>query len=125
MSPGSSSTSSTSTAWPWRRSVMRVLILGQRGQGETEPGTGGDRRVQPDAATVIFNDLPAHGQPNTRSRVCGLVMQALEDHEDPLGVLGGDPDAVVGEREQPVLAVPVGRHRDAWRLVGGELQRVA
>ena len=52
-------------------------------------------------------------------------MQPLEDHEDPLRVFGRDPDAVIAEREQPLLSFPTRRHRDAGGLLPGELQRVA
>src|SRR2546430_10073513 len=39
-------------------------------------------------------------------RVGAPLVQALEDHEDPFGVLRVDPDAVVAEREQPERLVP-------------------
>src|SRR5215475_3634530 len=122
-SPGSSSTSRTWTAWhsPW--SVMGIPRPG--GQGEAEAGAGRDRRVEPYAAAVVFDDLPAHGQADARSRVRRTVVQPLEDHENPVGVFGRDPDAVVAEREQPVLSFPACRHRDAGGLIPGELQRVA
>src|ERR1051326_7475909 len=124
-SPGSSSTSSTSTTWPARPSFVGILLLRERWQGEPEPGPGRVRRVEPDPAAVILDDLPYHGQAYTRARIGRLVVQPLEDHEDPLGVLGLDPDPVVAEGEQPEIAVPAGRDGDPGRLGGAELQRVA
>src|SRR6516164_4421087 len=119
-SPGSSSTSSTSTTGPLPPSVFGILVLRGRWQGEPETGSGRGRRVEPDPATVVLDDLPCHGQANSRARVGRLVVQALEDHEDPLGVLGLDPDPVVAQGEQPELAVPAGRDGDLGRLAGAE-----
>src|SRR6266702_4247241 len=124
-SPGSSSTSSTSTTWPVRPSLFGILVLRERWQGEPETGPGRDRRVEPDPAAVILDDLPYHGQADPGARIGRLVVQPLEDHEDPPGVPGLDADPVVAEREQPELAVPAGRDGDPGRLVGAELQRVA
>src|SRR5690349_9099827 len=101
-SPGSSSTSSTSTTRAWT-SVIGILVLGERGQSEPETGASGDRGVEPDPATVIFNDFLYHGQAYACAGIGGLVVQALEDHENPVGVLGLDPDPIVAEGEQPVV----------------------
>ena len=54
-------------------------------------------------------------------------MQALEDDEDPLGVLGLDPDPVVRAGELPEARVVIGAPRleaDDRQVVGAELQRV-
>src|SRR5215467_12064389 len=123
-SPGSSSTSSTSTTRVWALSAIGILVLGEHGQGEPETGPCGDRGVEPDPATVILDDLLYHGQAYSRAGIGGLVVQALEDHEDPVCVLRSDPDPIVAEGEQPVVAVAAGRHRDPWRLIRAELQRV-
>src|SRR5215831_4722729 len=123
-SPGSSSTSNTSTTRAWASLAIGILVLGEHGQGEPEAGASGDCGVEPDPATVIFDDLLYHGQAYARTGIGGLVVQALEDHEDPVGVLGLDPDPIVAEGEQPVVAVAAGRHRDAGRLIRAELQRV-
>src|SRR2546430_7579804 len=58
-------------------------------------------------------------------RVGAPLVQALEDHEDPFGVLRVDPDAVVAEREQPERLVPGAGDHDARRLAAAELPRVA
>src|SRR5262249_2775842 len=85
-SPGSSSTSSTSTTRAGASLAIGILVLGEHGQGEPETGASGDCGVEPDPATVIFDDLLYHGQAYARSGIGGLVVQALEDHEDPVGV---------------------------------------
>ena len=54
------------------------------------------------------------------------AVQALEDDEDAVGVLGLDADAVVAHREQPVAAARA--RRATWtrgRLVAAELDGVA
>src|ERR1700741_4364421 len=117
MSPWSSSTSSTSTTSHPVSSVIGVLVVREPRQREAEPGAGTGLGVQADLAAVVLDDLPDHGQADPRAGVGRLIVQPLTDHEDPVGVLGLDPDAVVAEREQPVLAVPLSRNRDPrWRL---------
>src|SRR5215471_1386659 len=122
-SPGSSSTSSTLTTLP-PPSVTGMLVLRKRWQGKPETGPGRDRRVEPDPAAVILDDLPYHGQAYPGSRIGRLVVQPLENHEYPLGVFRLDTDSIVAEREQPELAVPADRDGDPGRLVRAELQRV-
>src|SRR5690348_7507747 len=101
----------------WASSAIGVLVLGERGQGEPETGPCGDRGVQPYPATVIFDDLLYHGQAYSGAGIGGLVVQSLEDHKDPVRVLGLDPDPIVAEGEQPVVAVAADRHRDPGRLI--------
>src|SRR5207245_11000974 len=74
---------------------------------------------------VILRDLPCNGQADAGTRVGGPLVQALEYHEDPFGVLGLDPDAVVAEGEQPERLVPGAGDHDTRRLAAAELQRVA
>src|SRR6202008_2103285 len=100
MSPGSSSTSSTSTISHPVQSVIGVLIGWQHGQGKPEPGAGAGLGIQPDLAAVVLDDLLDHGQADARAGVGRPVVQSLEDHEDPVGVLGLDADAVVTELKQ-------------------------
>src|SRR6187200_2498213 len=109
-SPGSSSTSRTSITWTFSGVLMdrSLLVLGRwgaalgGGQDEVEaraaPGLG---RGEPDAAAVELDDLAAHGQADAGAIVGIARVQALEDHEDPVGVLVVDPDPVVGHREVP------------------------
>src|SRR5215467_10938064 len=119
-SPGSSSTSSTSTTRALALSAIGVLVLGEHGQGEPETGPCGDRGVEPDPAAVIIDDLLYHGEAYSRAGIGGLVVEALEDHENPVGVLRLDPDPIVADGEQPVVAVAAGRHRDPGRLIRAE-----
>src|SRR5262249_20536891 len=79
-SPGSSSTSSTSTTWVLPRLVTGMLALRKRWQGEPEAGPSRDRRVEPDPAAVILDDLPYHGQAYSCAGIGRLVVQPLENH---------------------------------------------
>src|SRR5690348_16864656 len=123
-SPGSSSTSSTSTTLVLPPSVTAMLVLRECWQGEPETGPGRDRRVEPDPAAVILDDLLYHGQAYSGTRIGRLVVQPLENHEYPFGVFRLDAYSIVAEREQPELPVPADRDGDPGRLVRAELQRV-
>src|SRR6266566_3790947 len=97
--------------------VLRGLIhrLGRHGQREQEPRAFGVSRVEPDPPAKILDDLPGHGEADAGARVGAPLVQALEDHEDPLGVLRFDPDAVVSECEQPERLVAAGGRSPRWR----------
>ena len=56
---------------------------------------GRDVGVEPDPAAVVLDDLAAHREADAGALVGAAGVQALEDDEDPVGVLGLDPDAVV------------------------------
>src|SRR5204863_7396433 len=76
-------------------------------------------------------------QPDAGARTVGPGMQALEEHEYPLGVLRLDADAVVADGEAPVgaglprpavhprLNPRLGRDLHARRLLAVEFDRVA
>src|SRR6201986_3248932 len=137
-SPSSSSTSSTSITLGSSSSVIGFLgdlvvgsllvgglvlgglvhRLGGHGQGEQEPGAFGVAAVHPYPPAKVLDDLPGHGQPDAGARVGGPLVQALEDHEDPFGVVGLDPDAVVAEREQPERLRPGAGGYDSPPLSG-------
>src|SRR5690348_11103491 len=123
-SPGSSSTSSTLITLVLPPSVTGMLVLRKRWQGKPEASPRRDRRVEPDPAAVILDDLPYHGQAYSGARIGHLVVQSLENHKYPLGVFRLDTDSIVAEREKPELAVPADRDGDPGRLVRAELQRV-
>ena len=76
------------------------------------------------APAVVLDDLAAHREPDPGPRVDVPGVQALEDDEDPVGVLGVDADAVVGHGELPALAVAARRDAHQRRLVAVELDRV-
>src|SRR5581483_4786870 len=78
------------------------------GKGEVEDTALAGPRLDPDAAAVTFDHLPADGQADARARVFRAGVQALEDEEDPLGVLRRDADAVVADGEHP-FPPPAGR----------------
>src|SRR3954454_9040920 len=118
-SPGSSSTSRTTIGW-----LSLGWVIGR--QSEAEAGArSAVLGVQPHAPAVVLDDLAAHGQADARALEARARVQALEDDEDPLVVLGVDPDAVVGHGEAPGAVVALGADRDARGLVAAELDRVA
>src|SRR5206468_7185881 len=82
-------------------------------------------RFGPDAAALAFDDLLADSQDDAGSRVFLLDVQALEDDEDPRGVLGIEADAVVADGEDPLVAFAPGRDMDEGRGLAAELDRVA
>src|SRR5580692_8275231 len=100
-SPSSSSTSRTSTISRAASSVIGFLVfrwcrfhrLRRHGQREQEPGAFGTGGVEPDLPAKVLDNLPGHGQADAGARVGAPVVQALEDNEDPLGVLRLDADA--------------------------------
>src|SRR3984957_5320254 len=125
MSPSSSSTSSTSTSLKSSRSAIGPLARFVRRHGEPEPGALGDAGVEPDPAAEVLDDLPAHGQADSRSRARGPLVQSLEDQENAVSILRFDADSVVGDGKRPERAVGLGRDDDARRLLAPELERVA
>src|SRR3954453_4937600 len=117
-SPGSSSTSRTliGSASDW--------VMGRQSEAEGRPRV---RRlgVQPHAPVVVLDDLAAHGEADARALVARARVDALEDHEDPAGVLLVDADPVVLAAEAPEAVVALGRQADDGRRVAAELDRVA
>ena len=81
-----------------------VRRLGRHGQREPEPRAFRIRRVEPDAPPWNSMIFLAQGQADAGAPVGLLGVQALEDDEDAVGVLGLDADAVVGDGEEPELA---------------------
>lgn len=57
--------------------------------------------LDPDPAPMLHNDLVADREANAGACVLSLGVEALKHAEDPLGVLRGDPNAVVSNRETP------------------------
>jgi len=78
------------------------------GKGETESGPLGRLRIDPDAAAVPFHDLLAEGQADAGAGVLFPTVQALEDDENSLRILGVDANAVVAHGEGPGRAVGLG-----------------
>src|SRR5205814_2210421 len=70
-------------------------------------------------------DLSAHRQADAGALVAGARVQALEDDEDAVGVLGVDPDPVVLAAEAPEAVLALGGEADDRRGVAAELDRVA
>jgi hypothetical protein len=81
-------------------------------------------RLEPNAPAVALHDPLADRQADARARVFIPGVQALEDHEQPLRVLGIDPDPVVLDGEDPRTPVVPRRHVDPRGLAAAELDRV-
>src|SRR3954466_6358658 len=82
-------------------------------------------RLDPDAAAVALDHLLADGEANARPRILALVMQALENHEDPLEVRRFDADAVVGHHDLPFFFSLKRRDVDAGHGCRAKLEGVA
>src|SRR3954471_17467016 len=117
-SPGSSSTSRTviGSASGW------VMSRESEAEGRPAPRRLG---VEPHAPAVVLDDLAAHRQADAGAVVARARVQALEDHEDAVGVLAVDADPVVLAAEAPEAVVALGREPDDGRSVRAELDRVA
>src|ERR1700733_7249232 len=125
MSPSSSSTRSTSTGLRPYRSAIGPLIVRECGHGEAEPGAVPDGGIEPDPATEVLDDLPAHRETDPGTWVRGPFMQALEDQENAVSILRLDPDSVISDGKRPERPVALGRDDDARRPLALELQCVA
>src|SRR5579871_3212289 len=82
------------------------------GNGKMEGRALARYRVEPDTSAVALDDLLTDGESDSGAGVFLDAMQALEDAEDALRVVGLDPDAVIFDRENPFAAgLPAG-HMD-------------
>src|SRR5664280_1755075 len=96
------------------------------GQGEPERAAYPARTVvDADLAAVPFHDLVTEREADPGAGVVLPAVQALEHAEDALAVLRRDADAVVGDREPPVVAVVPAGDVDVRPDIGrGEFHRV-
>src|ERR1700688_4251477 len=111
-SPALSSTSRISTGIGWDSkfilfSPLYFVVFCSRDR-EAKRGSASRRRLDPNAPAVPFDDFLANGQTDTRAGILGLGMKPLKDHEDAVGVLLRDADAVIANRDLPVVPVPLG-----------------
>jgi len=73
---------------------------------------------------VALDDALAERQPDSGTRVFVLAVQSLEYAEDAVGIVGVDTDALVLDRDDPLVAVPFGRDLHPWRLVAAVVEGV-
>ncbi len=93
--------------------------------GEKEGRTLADLRLDPDATAVPLHDLLAYGQPDTGARIFILSMQSLEHLEQLVVILRIDADAVVLDRDGPLLIALLRSDLYSRRLWPVELDGVA
>ncbi len=91
---------------------------------EVEHRSRSGPRLHPNPAAVTLNDPLAYGEADASSRVLRSRVQALEDHENLLGVLRVDSDAVISHRKTPFRTSPLGRDMDSRRLSPAELNSI-
>ena len=72
-----------------------------------------------------FDDLFAYGQADPRARIAGSVMEALEQHEDAHQMPWIDADAVVVDRNDPLVINTLGGDLDPRRIRRSELDGIA
>src|SRR6056297_1640015 len=121
-SPGLSSTSRISIGSPANPSVIRDTSHGER---EVEGRTLTDRRLDPHVALVAVDYLLAHRQSDAGARVLVFAVESPEDAEHFLALVLGNPDAVVADREDVLVAVSLGGDVDAGRPLVAVLEGVA
>src|SRR4029453_10404696 len=121
ISPG---LSSTSKIWIGLLSSAIWSLRGIRdGEAEYASSTGGS--IDPDPAAQPLHRPLTDRESQPCAGVLAEAMEALEGREDPFGVHGIDPDAVILHRETPVLARSCGREAYARNYVKRrELQRI-
>src|SRR6266487_5381858 len=73
---------------------------------EGEGGAAPRLRFDPDAPPMSLHDPFADGETDARTRVFLPGMEPLKDDENALGVFRFDPDAVVGDGENPFMPFP-------------------
>src|SRR5512133_1719245 len=93
-SPSSSSTRRTSIGRTASASIRGVFLGGRRGMRDLEGRPGRRGGFEPDAAAVELDDLLGQRQADAGACILGLAVQAIEDGEDLLRVVGSDADAV-------------------------------
>src|SRR6476646_4652755 len=120
--PHPASARSAATARAARRTPSGLRCA----EGERELAALSWTARDPDPAAVLGDDALADRQPDAGARIRLLAVEALERFEDPLGVLGVHPDAVVTDPHAPHVAVAVGADLDLGRAAGdAELDSVA
>src|SRR5271165_274312 len=94
-----------------------ILIPSFIRNGEMEDGTCSRFRLHPHPATVPLHNLLADSQADTRARILLAAMQALENNEDPVKVLGGNANAVIAYAELPGAVLPCRGNVNAGRFL--------
>src|SRR5882762_5892489 len=98
-SPALSSTSKISTGCDWDSKFILFSLLyflhGCNGNRKTKcrPSPGG--WLDPNVSAVPLDDLLADRQSDAGAGIFGLRMKPLKDHEDTVGVLLRDADAII------------------------------
>ena len=67
-------------------------------------------RLHPDASSVPFHNLFAYRETDARAGIVSPSVKALEYNENALGILRGNANPVVADREDP--SIPIRPSRD-------------
>src|SRR5439155_19686721 len=94
-------------------------------EGKEEGRTLTRTAFNPDPSAVPLHDLLADRQPDTCPGILCAAVQTLEDHEDALGVLGLDANAVVLYGEAPGRTVSLGADAHHGRPFPAKLYGIA
>src|SRR5262245_28544226 len=119
----STSSSSTSRMLSVRSSTGYLVGVGRPGEAEGRAAAGCG--LDPGLAAMALDDLADHRQPDARALDLVASLERLEQAPDLVGELGGDPDAVIGDRQLPAPAIALGGDRDLQRAIGVVLDGVA
>ena len=74
---------------------------------------------------MALDDFFANRQTDARARIFAARVQPLENGEDPVGKARLDADAVIRDRENPMIPLDLGGDANAWRSVVAKLDGVA
>src|ERR1041385_7074404 len=84
-------------------SPRRQALLFRNWQRKGHPGAATGPLVSPDVATDALDEGPADEQPESHADTA--VLQPHELLEDPLALVGRDPDTVVAHRDGHVVTI--------------------
>ena len=83
-------------------------------------------RFDANHAAISFNDLLHDSQSNACALVTPTRVQSLEEHENPVKLVGLYPDPIVSYTENPRVCISLDAQMDCWDNVGAaELDCIA
>src|SRR4051812_32313220 len=81
------------------------------GESEIERRALSGLRTGPDSSAMPLDHLLANSEADSRARIfLAIRVESLEDHEDPVGILLAEADAVVFHAEAPFVGLFLRAH---------------